>query len=134
MNRLRRRRLPSELEPAWESFSEVVRQIEPAKAALAAVMPTTRMPGRPLPDALLEFEEGLARAQELMAGWRCPRTEGAWRACDGGIVEARSRSQRLREEAPELGGFEGLIWTVEHLMDPLRSFEEAAARFRDLRG
>jgi hypothetical protein len=133
MNRLRRRRLSPELEPRWRAFSDVLREIEPAKAALAGVMPTTRMPGRALPDALLDFEDRLARADDLMPGWRCPQTEDVWTVCESGIAEARTRAQRLREDAPELGGFEGLIWAVEHLMDPLGAFEGAATRFGELK-
>ena len=105
----------------------MLREIEPAKAALAGVMPTTRMPGRALPDALLDFED------RLMPGWRCPQTEDVWTVCESGIAEARTRAQRLREDAPELGGFEGLIWAVEHLMEPLGAFEGAAKRFGELK-
>ena len=47
---------------------------------------------------------------------------------DGG---ARSRT-RFREDAPELGGFEGLVWAVEELMAPLDLFATAAERFRAL--
>ena len=43
-----------------------------------------------------------------------------------------SRASRFREEAPELGGFEGLIWAVEELLGPLEPFAEAAERFREL--
>jgi hypothetical protein len=133
VKRLRRRRLPRELEPTWRAFSEVLREVEPAKAALAAVMPTTRLPGRPLPDAVSDFEERLAGVADLMPAWRCEPTEDVWTACEAGIAEALTRAQRLREDAPELGGFEGLIWAVEHLMDPLGAFEGAAARFNELK-
>ena len=35
---------------------------------------------------------------------------------------ALERAERLRNDAPDLGGFEGLIWAVEQLMDPLGPF------------
>ena len=130
--RLRRERLPPELEVTFAAFRRVLDQIEPAKAALTEVMPTTRLPGRSLPDALLEFEEGVARARALMPTWRADAIEPAWSACDEGIDEALRRARRLREEAPELGGFEGLIWAVEELLGPLEVFASAAARFREL--
>jgi hypothetical protein len=133
VNRLRRRRLPPELAPIQGAFSEVLREVGAAKAPLAGVMPTTRLPGRPLPDAVLEFEEGLTAAAERMPFWRCAQTEDVWVVCDAGIAEALTRARRLREDAPELGGFEGLIWAVEHLMDPLEAFEGAAARFKELK-
>jgi hypothetical protein len=128
-----RRRVPSpELRASLVAFHEVLEYLEPAKAALTEVMPTTRMPGRPLPDALAEFEEGVGRAEAVMPGWRIPVLEDDWIACERGLVEARERARRLREQAPELGGFEGLIWAVEELMAPLDGFATAAERFRTL--
>jgi len=129
----KRKRLPPDLAPAHAAFSAVLDEVEAAKAALVGVMPTTRLPGTPLPDALLEFEERTAQAVELMAGWRAPELLGEWEACDSGLTEARERARRFREEGPELGGFEGLIWAVEELMAPFEPFEAAALRFRALR-
>lgn len=131
--RLRRKRLPPELEAPFAAFCGVLDQIESANAALTEVMPTTRLPGRSLPDALLEFEEGVGRARVLMSAWRTDAVEPAWAACDHGIDEALRRARRLREEAPELEGFEGLIWAVEELMGPLEVFASAAERFHELR-
>jgi hypothetical protein len=110
----------------------VLAHLEPAKAALTEVMPTTRMPGRALPDALAEFEDGLKRSGALMPGWRTPALEPEWIECERGLVEARARARRFREDAPELGGFEGLIWAVEQLMAPLEGFATAEERFREL--
>jgi len=129
----RRKRLPAELAPSYEAFEGVLGKIEPAKRALTEVMPTTRLPGRPLPDALAEFEERLAAARAAMPAWRRPEMDPEWTACAAGIDEALGRARRLREDAPDLGGFEGLIWTVENLLDPLEPFEAAAERFRSLR-
>lgn len=128
-----RKRLPAALEGPFESFSLVLAQIEPAKATLTHVMPTTRMPGTPLPDALAEFEQGLLTARKMMPQWRRGELEDVWSACNEGIDEALDRARRLREEAPDLGGFEGLIWAVEQLLAPLEPFADAATRFRSLR-
>ncbi len=129
----RRKRLPPELAAPHEAFGSVLAEVEPAKAALTEVMPTTRMPGRPFPDALLEFEERLGRAAELMPPWRVPALSAEWDACAAGLTEARDRARRFREEAPDLGGFEGLIWAVEQLLDPLEPFAAAESRFGELR-
>jgi hypothetical protein len=129
----RRRRLPPALEEPFEAFVQVLAEIEPAKQVLTEVMPTTRMPGRPLPDALSEFCNRLERARRIMPGWRRPETEQTWEACAAGIDEALGRAARLREDAPDPGGFEGLIWVVESLLDPLEAFREADERFRSLR-
>jgi hypothetical protein len=129
----KRKRLPTELEPSFAAFIAVLAEVEPAKAAITEVMPSTRQPGRPFPDALMEFEEGLGRARVLMAGWRGPQAEEAWERCDVGLMEALDRARHFREDAPELGGFEGLIWAVERLLAPLEPFVAAAERFRGLR-
>ena len=126
----RRKRSPAELEAPFTAFRSVLAEVEPAKAALTEVMPTTRMPGRSLPDALLEFERGLALGGALMPGWRADEVESEWQACERGLADSLDRAKRFREEAPELGGFEGLIWAVEELLGPLEPFADAAERFR----
>jgi hypothetical protein len=129
---LRRKRSSPELRSSFAAFRDVLEHLEPAKVALTDVMPSTRMPGRPLPDALAEFEEGLKRAEALMPPWRTPALESEWIVCERGLVVAGERARRLREDAPELSGFEGLIWAVEELMAPLDGFAAAAERFREL--
>jgi hypothetical protein len=128
-----RRQLPPALRRPFEAFTTVLAELEPAKRALTLVMPSTRLPGTPLPDALVEFEAGVGRAAAMMEGWRVAELEEEWVASDAGIREALGRARHLREEAPDLGGFEGLIWAVGQLLDPLEPFEAAAMRFRALR-
>ena len=129
---LRRKPSSPEVLASFAGFRDVLEHLEPAKAALTEVMPKTRLPGRPLPDALAEFEQGVERAEAQMPGWRSPSLEPEWLACERGLVEARERARRLREDAPELGGFEGVIWAVEELLAPLDGFAAAAERFRQL--
>jgi hypothetical protein len=129
----RRKRLPVELETHLESFRSVVHEVEAAKSLMTGTVPSTRSAGTPLAEGILEFEERLAAAQELMPTWRHPELEGEWLACDTGIRESLERARRLRENPPELGGFEGLIWAVDQLLAPLEAFEAAAERFRTLR-
>lgn len=130
----RRRRLPPELEVPFAAFHILLHDLEPAKAALTEVMPTTRSPGRPFPDALHDYEQGLARVAVLMPAWRAAPVEAEWTACERGLAEARKLARGLREEAPDLGGFEGLIWAVERLLAPLEAFVAANERFRRLGG
>jgi hypothetical protein len=128
-----RRRIAPELRDVLDAFHQVVEVLEPAKRALTRVLPTTRLPGTPLPVALSEFEEALERASAMMPAWRDPALEGAWLACGNALKVARERARHLREEAPDLGGFEGLVGAVEHLLDPLDAFRSAEEAFRDPR-
>ena len=129
----RRKRLSPELDAALAHLRVVVEQVEAAKQAMTGTVPSTRSAGTPLAEGILELERRLTAAQELMPTWRHADVEAEWVACDAGIREALERARRLREDPPEIGGFEGLIWAVDQLLEPLEAFEAAAERFRTLR-
>jgi hypothetical protein len=129
----RRKRIPDDLLESMEALRRVVLDVEGAKRAMTGTVPSTRSAGTPLAEGILELEQRLAAAQELMPAWRHPDLEDEWRACDAGIRESLERARRLREDPPELGGFEGLIWAVDQVLAPLETFEAAAERFRTLR-
>jgi hypothetical protein len=133
VTRLGRKQLPAELVPSAEAFDRVLAVLEPAKEALAGTLPTNRLPGRPLADALHDYEDALERARSLMPAWRRAEVEDVWSRCAEGIDVALDRARRLRSDAPDLGGFEGLLGMIRDLLDPLDPLEDAAARFRDLR-
>ena len=59
---------------------QTIIEVEAGKDAMTSTVPTTRLPGMPLPDALIELEEHLGRAKELMPAWRHPDVEDAWLA------------------------------------------------------
>jgi hypothetical protein len=130
---LRRKRLPAELREAYAAFRETVAALERGRAALTESVPSTRLPGRPLAETLLEFEEALREADIAMPGWRVPALEREWRAADEAIEACRAMSERLRLEAVMPEGFEALIGTIADLMAPLDVFEAAEERFRSLR-
>jgi len=131
---LRRKTVPEELRPAYESFRATVRFVDEAKRSLTAVVPTTRLPGRPLADALAEFEMQLRRAREEMDAWNAPEVEREWRDAERAIARSLDRARGLRERAAVPEGFESLISIVGALLDPLDAVDAAAARFRELRG
>ncbi len=130
---MRRRQLPAHLEGPYRAFLAVLEELEPAKAGLADVLPTTRLPGRPLHDAVGEYRRRLAAAQPLMPSWRTAELTDEWEACGRGLREAARRAERVLAAATEPVGFEELLGTVERLMDPLEPFAVAGERFRMLR-
>jgi hypothetical protein len=130
---LRRKRLSTELETALGALRAVAGEVEAAKDAMTGTVPSTRSAGTPLAEGILELEQRLSAAQALMPAWRRPELDEEWRVCEAGIRESLERARRLREDPPELGGFEGLIWAVDQLLAPLEAFEAAAVRFRTLR-
>jgi hypothetical protein len=129
---LRRRRIPPELEDAHAAFEECLARVERAKEHLVAAVPSPRAPGRPLAEALADYEEGLGSAGEAMPGWRRPDVEREWASCDAALEEAGAAAERFRLETPELP-FDSLMFALQDLMVPLEAFEVAAARWRKLR-
>jgi hypothetical protein len=125
--------LPDHLHGPLDGLRGVVIEVEAAKQAMTGTVPSTRSPGTPLPEGILELERRLAAAQAVMPTWRHPDLEQEWQACEEGIAESLRLAADLREDPPELAGFEGLIWAVDRLLAPLEAFEAAADRFRTLR-
>ena len=60
----RRKELPEHLRQPYAAFQAVLEEIEPAKAGIADVLPSTRLPGRPLNDAVEEYRTRLERATQ----------------------------------------------------------------------
>jgi hypothetical protein len=129
----RRKELPLDLVAPYGAFQRVLDEIEPAKSGVADVLPSTRLPGRPLNDAVGEYRRRLERATAAMPAWRCPEVETEWHACSDGLALALDRAGRLLAMDEDPVGFEGLLGTVEQLLDPLDPFAAAEERFRSLR-
>ena len=108
-----RKRLPAYLEAPYRAFLSVLDEIEPAKAGLADVLPTTRLPGRPLRDAVAEYRASVVAARPLMPGWRCPDLEAEWQACARGLGDAITRADRILAADGEPVGFEGLLGAAD---------------------
>ena len=130
---LRRKRLPPDLERARASFARVFSLVERAGSVLTQAAPTTRYDGRPFAEVLLTFESALREAGGLMPSWRRPETERVWQASSDGLSQALALAERLRNEAPDIRGFEAMIATIDALIAPLEVFEQASECFRDLR-
>jgi hypothetical protein len=130
---LRRRRLPEELRVPARAFDELVPVLERAKAALTDAVPGTRLPGRPLAEALWAFEGGLREVSDRMDAWRAPEVELEWTSAADGLAGSLALAERLRTGDAEPRGFEELIGVVGDLLAPLEAFEAASARFRELR-
>jgi hypothetical protein len=129
----RRKRLPAELAVAFGAFQLVLQEIEPAKADLTDVVPGSRLPGRPLDDALHGFVVRVDRATALMPAWRRPELDSVWSACADGLAAARADASSILDDGWEPSGFGDLLGIVEGLLDRLEPFAETESRFEELR-
>jgi hypothetical protein len=126
-------RVPERLRAPLDAFQAAIDRADHARSALAAAVPTPRVAGRPLAEALAAFEEDLREVRASAGAWRVPEVELAWSACTEALDEALSRSERLRLDAPSIDGFEALIGAIGDLLAPLDAFERMEERFLDLR-
>ena len=111
------------------AFGETLEAIDRAKASLIAAAPGRRGLRRPLAEALAGFEGALAEARASLPAWRIGPLEEESRNCVAALDEAGRRAEHLRLEAsPE--GYEELAPFLASLLEPLDSFEVAAARVR----
>lgn len=129
----RRKALPDALVPSFRAFHALLDEIEPAKAGLTDVVPGTRLPGRPMDDALEEFVARVTRARNAMPAWRRPELEDEWSACRDGLAIALNRATELLADGYQAAGFGSLVGLVERLLDPLEPFAHAEDRFTSLR-
>jgi hypothetical protein len=125
----RRRGVPPDAVIVWRLFEAAAERVESGKAALVAAVPTARVEGRPLAEALSDFEHELRAARAGMADWRRVELDDVWRACRDGIDDALRRAERARLEAPSMD-FEGLVDLIGELMEPLDPFAEAERRLK----
>jgi hypothetical protein len=128
-----RRRVPEDVAGSLRAFGAVVPALDRARSALTASVPSTRLPGRPLAEALLEYEGALDEIAAGMDAWRAAVVEEVWVRCDRSLIEARRLAERVRTRAPAPDGFQGLIGLIGDLLAPLDAFDDAAERFRELR-
>lgn len=113
----------------WRAFEAAAGRVEAGKAALVAAVPTARVEGRPLAEAVLEFERELRSARTLMEAWRRSDHEALWIACRDGLEDGLRRAERARLEAPSLD-FEALVDLIGEMMEPLDPFAEAERRLK----
>jgi hypothetical protein len=119
-----RRRAPPDAALVRRAFEATLERVEAAKASLVAAVPTARVEGRPLADAVLGFEGELRAALSGMDAWRRNEHERLWRNCRDGIGDALRRAERARLGAPALD-FEALVDLIGEMMAPLDPFAEA---------
>src|SRR5687768_12238359 len=118
---LRRRSVPSHLEPVLAAFAETADAIERSKRALLAAIPAARAPALPLADALFRFREALEQAEAAMPGWRTDETEAEWAACSAAIGGAREREASVRLSGGDLP-HDRVLFTLQDLIAPLAPF------------
>jgi hypothetical protein len=99
----------------------IVAEVERAKDELVGAVPSPRgVPGRPIAEAILAFEEALRRASDLVASGEA-LDPGLRTTFGSAIAESLRRAERVRLEAPPLD-YETLVTLLGDLIAPLDAF------------
>jgi hypothetical protein len=123
------RRRPALAPEAARALRACIDAVGRGKDALTSAVPGPRRPGRPVAEALLDFEGALGEARSAMPAWRVGEAEWTWRSCSDALRESARMAERLRIEAPALD-FENLVMVLKDLMAPLDAFDDAARLIR----
>ncbi len=102
-----------------DPFDRALHRVETAKRELLIAVPSPRgVPGRPIAEALIAFEERLREAGEIL-----PAAHPARDNFRDAIAEALRRAERVRLDAPALD-YEGLVTVLADLIEPLDALAE----------
>jgi hypothetical protein len=130
---LRRKRMPVELEPAFQAFRAQAERIEQARSALLSCLPVGRVDPAPVPVGLdLLHDELVAISAELDA-WRHDVVAHHWSACSSAIQEALDAlpdAYRITASSTEL---EDLLGAVSAVVQPLDAWHDAERAWLALR-
>ena len=130
----RRRRLPDELVPAYEAFTDQVERLEAARSALMSCLPVGRVDPAPVPVGLDLLRDTLVELRAELDAWRSPDLEAEHRLCVEAIDESLNKVPEAHAVAETSTELEELLGAVEDVDEPLGyAFQQAELRFRSLR-
>ena len=131
----RRRRLPPELEPAYEAFGVTARHVDLAQRAMLRCVPgSARSMALPLAVGTDTLRLALADARGTMPAWRHPAVEDAWNACAAAIDDTLARIDATVAVAAATTELEDALTAVSDLLEPLHAFVDAETAFNRFRG
>jgi hypothetical protein len=122
-----RRKAPDpEAQAIRAEFTAVAVEVDAAQRALLAAIPRPRDEGVPLAEALLSFDQAIARARAALE----PLDDAqVWAACGAALDEAATLAGHLRLEPAELT-FEALNARVGDVLHPLEIFADVERALR----
>lgn len=128
-----RKRMPSDLLPAWEVFQEQAERVESARQTLLGCLPVGRVDPAPVPVGLDVLDGELAAVAAEMDAWRRPEVGGHWAACHEAVKLARDAAVEARRVATTSGELEELLEAVTDVVEPLDAWADAERAWLRLR-
>lgn len=129
----RRKRMPAELEPAWEVFRAQAERVEQARSALLSCLPVGRVDPVPVPVGLDLLRDELAIVARELDVWRVPEVTAHWEACAAAIDEAVTALPHAHRVAVDSTELEELLGAVGAVVEPLDAWHETERAWLALR-
>lgn len=117
--------MPTDLQPAWETFQGQAERVEVARQALLGCLPVGRIDPAPVPVGLDLLRDELAAVATEMDAWRVPALEEAWQACRTSVDEALAQIPAARTVSATTGELEEMLDAVSGVVEPLDAWHEA---------
>jgi hypothetical protein len=130
---LRRKRMPADLTPAWETFQAQAERVEAARQALLRCLPVGRVEPAPVGLGLDLLRDELADVAHQLAQWRIPQLEVHWVACVDAFAEAVDAIPEAHEVAGTTAELEELLDAVAGVVAPLDAWHDAERAWLRLR-
>ena len=125
---IRRKVMPPDLAPRWETFQSQAHRVQAARRVVLACLPVGRVDPAPVPVGLDVLHDELVEVRAELHRWRAPEVEGQWQACDAAIAEALDAIPVAKKVADSTVELEELLGAVSDVVEPLGDAFQAAER------
>lgn len=130
---LRRKRIPPQLEPAWEAFQVQAERVEQARSALLSCLPIGRIDPAPVPVGLDLLRDELTAITSELGDWRHDLVADHWAACSSAIHQALAALPDAHRVAATSTELEDLLGAVSAVIEPLDAWHDAERAWLALR-
>jgi hypothetical protein len=121
----RRKRMPVELEPAFQAFGVQAERIEQARSALLSCLPVGRVDPVPVPVGLDLLRDELTAVSGELNVWHHGVIADHWAACADAIRQALAALPKAYHVAASSTELEELLGAVSDVVEPLDAWHDA---------
>lgn len=130
---LRRKRIPAELEPAFQAFRAQAERVEQARSALLSCLPVGRVDPAPVPVGLDLLRDELTAVDGELDAWHRDVIADHWAACSEAILQALAALPNAYRVAASSTELDDLLSAVGDAVEPLDAWHDAERAWLALR-
>lgn len=130
---LRRKRMPAELQPAYQAFLSQAERVEQARSALLSCLPVGRVDPAPVPVGLDLLRDELDAVSGQLDMWRHDVIADHWTSCSSAILQTLAALPAAYHAAAHSTELEELLGAVSDVVEPLDAWHDAERAWLALR-